>query len=83
MNSHSIDADEGDDELLAETPLAWVHPATDEDAAYVMAQAIDDPDGRSGWAWLRLREGTLALVVFPRGDTYEHMSGKDVAPFGK
>ncbi len=52
-----------------ETTEAWIHPASLESVAHVMAQPETD-DGRSEFVWVRLPCGDLILGVFPRGDTY-------------
>lgn len=61
--------------------LARVTPATPEDAQFVLEQSTEGDDGRSEWVWIRLPEGTLALAVFPQGDTYMEISEPGKAPF--
>ncbi len=51
--------------------LAYAHDANAESVRLVLDAGADTPDGRSGWKWLRLRNGDLLLGVFPRGATYE------------
>lgn len=63
--------------------LAWVTPAKPEHAATVMSHPADHGhDGRSGWHWIRLRDGTLILGVFPQGDTYIEVSDAGVCDWG-
>lgn len=50
--------------------LAETTPASQDAVNYVLAQPVDDDDGRSDWRWVRLVNGDLMLAVFPHGDTY-------------
>lgn len=61
--------------------IAWVAPAKQADAEKLLASDISN-DGRSDWKWLRLRDGTLILGVFPCGDTYMEFSDSGVCDFG-
>lgn len=83
MEGHFIHDDEitveGSDSLYL--PLARVKPADPQDVAHVLAQSTTDGEGRSEWAWLRLRDGTLALATFPQGGTFEEISQAGKAPF--
>jgi len=69
--------EEDDDGNKTEHQIACTTDAKPTDAAAVLAAAIDD-DGRSDWQWMRLRDGTLMLVCFPRGDTYMQFSDAGV-----
>lgn len=65
------------EDQLVNGEIAWTKPASQEAVNYVLAQPVDglnEHDGRSAWFWLRLANGDLALVVFPHGDTYLHVS---------
>lgn len=62
--------------------LAWVYPATEEAVHVVTTAPVNSGDGRSDWVWLRLRDGTLILGMFPQGDTYMEFSDAGCAPFG-
>lgn len=50
--------------------IAWIEPASQEDADLILQQTTDGHDGRSPWVWLRLQNGDLILGTFPQGDTY-------------
>lgn len=50
--------------------IAWHKPASNESVSYVLAQDVDDEDGRSEWLWVRLANGDLILGVYPQADTY-------------
>ena len=82
MSGHWIETDGGDsDDIPAGAKLARVTPADPADVAKVLATPQGDPDGHSDWVWIRLVDGTLALAVFPCGDTYMEISDADKAPF--
>lgn len=49
--------------------LAETFPASVESVKRVLEQPEGD-DTRSGFRWMRLENGDLALVVFPHGDGY-------------
>ena len=54
-------------------PVAFLARHIEAPAEQVKA-ILDSPegtgDGRSGWRYFRLPDGTLILGVFPQGDTY-------------
>jgi hypothetical protein len=60
--------------------IAWLEPAKPEDAVAVLVAPINN-DGRSEPVWVRFKDGTLMLAVFPCGDTYMEMSDKGVCDF--
>lgn len=62
--------------------LAYVTPALPEDVEALKAANVDS-EGRSEWVWLRLRDGTLILGIFPCGDTYMQYSDAGVCDFGE
>ena len=66
-----------------ELRLAYVSPALAEDVAALLALPAIGHDGRSEWSWVRLRDGTLMLAVFPQGETYERFSEGGVCDFGE
>lgn len=63
-------------------PIAWVTPAKPDHVRSILRQGENTGDGRSNWVWLRLRDGTLMLGVFPQGDTYMEFSDGGVCDFG-
>ena len=50
--------------------VARAKSASDESVRIVLDAGANTDDGRSGWKWIRLRNGDLLLGVFPRGETY-------------
>lgn len=50
--------------------IATQKPASAEAVVKVLNTAVGDPDGRSGFKWLRLVNGDLILAIYPLGDTY-------------
>jgi hypothetical protein len=69
--------EEDDDGNKTDHQIACTTDAKPADAAAVIAAPIND-DGRSDWQWMRLRDGTLMLVCYPRGDTYMQFSDAGV-----
>lgn len=59
------------DDNVKNLELAYVHDASAESVRLVLDAGADTDDGRSGWKWVRLRNGDLILGVYPRGATYE------------
>lgn len=58
--------------------LATVEDTKPEDVALV----IEALDGPAEYQWVRLRDGTLILGIFPQGDVYEELTqSKNVCPF--
>lgn len=51
--------------------VAKVYKAEPPEIEMVLNAPTGTTHGRSEWYWLRLADGTLALAVFPQGDTYE------------
>ena len=51
-------------------PLGVYVEADPHDAFMTLASPEGTGDGRSGFMWIRLRNGDLILGVFPEGDTY-------------
>ena len=77
MHPHHIMDVEGNDPTH---PLASVTPATIDQFVDIMCRGTDG-DGRSEPVWVRLRDGTLILGVFPQGDTYLEFSDAGVCDF--
>ena len=48
-----------------------VHWSADQLAVEEVLEAELDDDGRSGWRWFVLQNGSRILGVFPHGGTYE------------
>ncbi len=80
---HWITVLEGDsDEIPAGAKLACITPAAAVDVDYVLNAPTNNPfEGRSDWVWIRFADGTLALGLFPRGETYLAISEPGKAPF--
>lgn len=70
--AHIIDDETG-------IPIARKTPATTEQVEALTA--LPEGEGRSEYQWMRLRDGTLALVVFPQEDTYLQLSDSGVCDF--
>lgn len=73
INEDEIAAIASGDNVAADggAVIGYVSDATEAVANAVLASAEGDGDGRSGWKWVRLIDGTLMLAIFPRGGTYE------------
>ena len=71
--------DEGD----TVAPIVQSRDATPAEVSGILAAAEGDPDGRTGFRWITLYDGTLMLAILPQGDTYEiatqaaHRLGQD------
>jgi hypothetical protein len=52
--------------------IGTISPAKPADVKFTLNKLVE-PDGRSKWEWLLLANGELALITFPRGDTYEEL----------
>lgn len=63
MKGHVIRDDDHDE-------LAYEFPADPKAVHDVLEAPVGTGDGRSGWTWLRLRNGDLMLGVWPQGETY-------------
>lgn len=77
MKKHAIF--DCDDHGKPAAQLAFVTPAKPADVLEVMMLPPKGHDARSKWMWVRLRDGTLILGVFPQGGTYDISS--DLAPY--
>lgn len=62
-------------------PIARCCVASSDDALKVLKQPCDTGNGCLKFMWLRLRDGTLMLGVFPQGDTYMDVSDRGVCDF--
>lgn len=75
VEPHGIFAE--DDDGKQTDQIGWITPADKSDVKKLLAKP-KEPDGRSGHFWLRFRDGTLMLGVFPTGDTYMEFSDAGV-----
>jgi hypothetical protein len=70
-----------DENGAADKQIAYVTPATIDDAYDLLSMPPNGDDTRSDPFWMRLVDGTLLLGVFPQGDTYEKYSHSGVCDF--
>ena len=67
--------------IIEPIEIARVRPARADHVERVLMQPTEGHDGRSDWVWVRLRDGTLMLAVFPEGETYMLYSDHGVCDF--
>ena len=79
--SHFIYDDHVENDDGSPLELAWISPADPSDFNKLMALR-PGVDTRSNPCWVRLRDGSLMLAIFPCGDTYMEFSDGGVCDFG-